>query len=257
MPTLRAYARDFFPRFFLERFGYRHGWLARSVIRSFGLPDRFGKDLLDQKIIDRIDTSPNFYIEIGANDGVRLSNTLALELYFGWRGILLEPISKSFRALEKNRSRRRNVLLNIACVASDNKAEKVEMIYCDLMSIALGLDSDVSDPSEHAIRGSKFLKPGVELRREVVEASTMTSALVHAEAPESIGFLSLDVEGAELEVLRGIDFHTYHIEWILVESRNPERIATFLRRHGYRMREALSTYDFLFHKDFEPEFRGH
>lgn len=250
MPSLRAYARDLLPGFFLEKFGFKSIWLSRVLIRSLDLPRRFGKNMLDQKIIERIDTSPGFYIEIGANDGVRLSNTLALELYFNWKGLLIEPISSSYKALQKNRSRRRNVLLNAACVASDNQAQTIEMIYCDLMSIALDLDSDVSDPAEHARRGQKFLRDGQELRREVVEATTMTKALLRARAPERIEFLSLDVEGAELEVLRGIDFERFRIEWILVESRNPKRIETFLKNYGYVMSESLSNYDFLF--QWEP-----
>lgn len=94
------------------------------------------------------------------------------------------------------------------------------------------------------------------MRKEVVETMTMSRALDEAKAPGSIGFLSLDVEGAELEVLRGIDFERYYIEWILVESRNPQRIDTFLGSHGYLMYEPLATYDFLFHRDSVRGIRG-
>lgn len=231
---------------FLSKFGFRSVWLSRVVLSWLSLPNRFGKDLLDQKIIDRIDTAPGFYIEVGANDGHRLSNTLALEIYFGWRGLLIEPIASSFEQLKKNRSRRRNALVNAACVAPHRSGQQVEMIFSDLMSIALDLESDVDDEMEHALRGSKFLRQGLEIRKETVQSISMTEALEGCDAPNSIGFLSLDVEGAELEVLKGIDFSKFQISWILVESRKPKKIADFLAHHGYELADQLSSYDFLF-----------
>lgn len=246
MPSIRAYARHIIYPIFLSVFGFRYIWLSRTVLSWLRLPKRFGKDLLDQKIIDRIDTAPGFYIEVGANDGHRLSNTLALEIYFGWRGLLIEPIASSFEQLERNRSRRRNRLVNAACVAPHRSGQEVEMIFCDLMSIAMDLESDVHDKMAHALRGSKFMRQGLQVRKETVKSISMTEALETAQAPTLIDFLSLDVEGAELEVLRGIDFTKFRISWILVESRKPETLVNFLANYDYEMADQLSSYDFLF-----------
>ena len=46
-------------------------------------------------------SGPKFYIEIGANDGVSQSNTKYLELFYDWRGILIEPIPSVFKKLQK------------------------------------------------------------------------------------------------------------------------------------------------------------
>ena len=42
------------------------------------------------------------YVEAGANDGIRQSNTLALKEALGWSGILVEPSPKAFAALVRN-----------------------------------------------------------------------------------------------------------------------------------------------------------
>ena len=43
-----------------------------------------------------------------------------------------------------------------------------------------------------------------------------------------IDFLSLDVEGAELDVLNGIDFNNYNFKNILIETKNFDKIHNFL-----------------------------
>ncbi len=174
------------------------------------------------------------------------SNTLALELFYGWRGLLIEPSEATFERLKKNRSKRRNYLLRTACVSSAFPDHTVELIYADLMSVALGLDSDVPDPHAHAESGAKFLASDDSIRAESVPATTMTRALEIAGAPGRIGLLSLDVEGAELEVLKGIDFEKYQFDWMLIECRSFRRMATFLDSHGYALQEKLSHHDYLF-----------
>lgn len=223
-------------------FGYRTKWLAGLLHtgRSFGLEG------LDTKLLEAIDTSPSYYIEIGANDGVAQSNTLALELFYGWKGLLIEPSDAIFGRLKKNRSKRRNYLLQSACVTNAFPGSTVELIYANLMSVALGLDNDALDPYAHAKSGAKFLSSDDAIRTETVPATTMTRALEIAGAPGRIGLLSLDVEGAELEVLQGIDFEKYRFDWMLIECRNIRRLASFLEIHGYALQEKLSVHDYLF-----------
>lgn len=227
-------------------FGFRSILMARFILGNPTELPSFGVNELDLRLIQEIDHDSKYYVEIGANDGVSQSNTLTLELFFGWEGVLIEPASSTFRQLVRNRSRRRNYLVRSACVSFEHKGENVELLYANLMSIVSGLDSDVHDPMQHAKDGEKFLPPGVALNCEMVPAVSMNSVLRAAHTPQLIGLLSLDVEGAELEVLRGIDFDQYRFSSILVESRNVERIAKFLSARGYALRKALSAHDYLF-----------
>jgi len=56
----------------------------------------------------------------------------------------------------------------------------------------------------------------------------------------------LDVEGAEISVLNGIDFNEYKIEYILVECRNIEKMQKFLTSKNYSLIKKMSNHDYLF-----------
>jgi FkbM family methyltransferase len=230
---------------------------SRLVVRLLGLGSRkawtsFGLNGLDLEIFKAISTKSKYYVELGANDGVSQSNTLALELFAGWRGLLIEPVPEVYWRLKENRNSRRNSLVNAACVARGFRGDSVEMLYSNLMSVTLGMDLDISDPISHARDGERFLGDEGKIRRLRVPAITLTDALVSAGSPRKIGLLSLDVEGAELDVLKGIDFERHIFEWIAIESRDLERIVRFLEPQGYLFVKTLSEHkvggeaDYLF-----------
>ena len=70
-------------------------------------------------------------------------------------------------------------------------------------------------------------------------AHTLTSLLDEVKAPHNIDLLSLDVEGNELAVLKGLDFNRYKLKWILVEVRTPE-IEAYLKDFGYHKHAVLT-----------------
>lgn len=230
-------------------FGFRIKWLSRVLIQLDPSAQGFGLNSLDLRLIDSINTAPSYYIEIGANDGVSQSNTLLLELLHGWQGLLIEPIPSTFKRLKRNRSSRRNFLLKAACKSEETTGDVVELLYSNLMTVSLGMDSDIADPAAHALNGQKYLGPKGVVYEESAPAITLTQALNLAGAPREIGLLSLDVEGVELEVLRGLDFGAYSVEWILVEVRDFPRIRDYLTARGFTLQAKLSDHDYLFRGD--------
>ena len=65
-------------------------------------------------------------------------------------------------------------------------------------------------------------------------------------APTIIDFFSLDVEGSELEVLKGIDFNKYNFKFILIENRDFKKIKNFLFDKKYKFIKNLTEIDSLF-----------
>ena len=70
--------------------------------------------------------------------------------------------------------------------------------------------------------------------------------LIETYSVERIDLLSLDVEGNELSVLQGCNLRNKKIKNILVESRNEEKITSYLSQFGYELIKKLSYHDYLY-----------
>ena len=229
---------------------FRFPSLARSLFLSrafckLAFNSKFALNNLDEKLKSFLPAEANFFIEIGGNDGVSQSNTKRLELFEGWNGILVEPFPGNFERMALTRAESTR-LFNAACVPFDYTSPHVELTYSDLMTVSDSLPTDISDTKEHALSGESWLKNGIAVHQFLAPARTLESILEEAEAPKRIGFFSLDVEGAELAVLRGVDHSSFRFDWLLVESRSPDQIEAFLVDFGYEFVERLTGHDYLF-----------
>jgi FkbM family methyltransferase len=205
----------------------------------------FSLNELDRKLERYVDYNGGYFVELGANDGVTQSNSLYFEKHRGWRGVLVEPAPHKFLQCRKNRGRGTSVFC-AACVSFDYSDEFVRIIYSNLMSTPIDLESDIADPLAHAERGGSFLKSQESIFEFGAVAKTLNSLLIEASAPKLVDFLSLDVEGAEIEVLKGIDHREFRFRYILVECRDIPKLKSYLEQAGYRFVEKFSEQDYLF-----------
>ena len=200
---------------------------------------------LDKQLEKYVDYDNGFYVELGANDGVEQSNSLFFELKRNWRGILIEPSPYNFILCREQRSNQNHIFCN-ACVGFDYKDKYVDMKYANLMSISENLNLDLNDKEAHIKSGENYLKETETVFSFGAIATTLDSLLKSAKAPKIIDFISLDVEGAELEVLNGINFDHYSFKYMLIEIRNLKPIENFLIERGYVLEKQLSEHDYLF-----------
>jgi FkbM family methyltransferase len=162
---------------------------------------------LDAALEERLPRRPGVFVEAGAFDGVFASNTYYLERFRGWTGVLVEPLPKQYRRCVRERPNSR--VFNCALVDDDSRTS-VTLRCEDPMSAVTDIPLREVDPVLAETWGLHDL--------EVIEvpARTLTSVLEEAGAT-SIDFLSLDVEGFEPQVLRGLDFERFQPEWLLIE----------------------------------------
>jgi len=205
----------------------------------------YGVGNLDALIKQYVDLENGFYIEIGANNGIDQSNTMYFEKYRGWRGILIEPIPHKFLECRANRSPR-NIFVCAACVSFDYSDKYVELEYSNLMTSSEILTPRSFNAKAHATSGypDTISFPS--------RALTLQHILDTHAAPQTIDLFSLDVEGAELEVIGGIDFSTRRFSNIVVETWDIEAVTERMRVAGYNPRTQLSSHDYLFQPNSQP-----
>ena len=132
----------------------------------------------------------------------------------------------------------------------DYKEKFVEIVYSNLMSTSLGLETDISDSENHALIGKQSLEKDEDNFNFGAIAKQLNNILLKVNAPKKIDFLSLDVEGSEIEVLKGINHNEYRFKFICIESRDIKKINNYLTINNYLLIEQLSPIDYLF-KDKE------
>ncbi|MCW8917618.1 MAG: FkbM family methyltransferase [Gammaproteobacteria bacterium] len=154
-----------------------------------------------------------FYIDVGAHDPEAGSVT---KLFYdlGWQGINIEPIAEPFEVLKQ--ARPRDVNLQI-CAG----AEEGEILIHDIRPTGLATtDPDVLKMYQDPQFAQAYLDKDVSITEILSPLRTLTS-VCEEYAPAQIHFLKIDVEGAEKEVLLGIDFARYRPWIVVVEATMP------------------------------------
>lgn len=175
-------------------------------------------DYFEHHLKDYLDLENGFFIELGANDGIRFSNTLWLEKHRNWQGLLIEPIPRLYKMAKKNRPKA--TVVNTACVAFDYPDDEIKITDVGLMSIVDGAMSSEEQLKEHILTGQK-VQQFTHNPKFAVPAQALSSILQEHQITH-IDFLSLDVEGYEYQVLKGLDLERHRPRYILVEDTYDE-----------------------------------
>jgi len=198
---------------------------------------------LDRKLEKYLSFENGFFIEAGANDGYNQSNTYFLEKRKNWRGLLVEGIPELYEKCKKERNRSR--VVNCALVSRDYPSRTVTMHYANLMSVVHGSLKSDNEQQKHIAAGITAQQLNASYTIEV-PARTLESLLDEMTDLSRIDFLSLDVEGYELDVLKGLNLSRYRPKYMLIEARFFEEIDNYLTGQHYRMVEQLSYHDYLY-----------
>lgn len=195
---------------------------------------------LDLKLEQYLNYTGGFFIEAGANNGISQSNTMYFEKYRKWKGILIEPIPSLAEDCKINRPN--CIVENCALVPFDYQDSEIEMYYCNLVSMVKGSRKTKDEELKHIELGRSV--QGIDSYELSVPARTLTEILDQYKV-EKVDLLSLDVEGFELDVLRGLDFTRYQPDFLLIEARYRDEIDGFLSSH-YDVIAELSHHDVLY-----------
>lgn len=167
-----------------------------------------------------------FFIELGAYDGLTQSNTAFLEFERGWKGILIEPSYTQYVSCTKNRPN--SICIHGACVSNDHNESTIQGDFQNNMptSSVNGLRNESNSLTQ-------------------VNAYTLDSLLETYAKDAPIDLISLDVEGYELEVLKGLSLNKVRPRFLLIEvyACDFQKIVQYLEQFSYKIHSNFSNYN--------------
>lgn len=175
---------------------------------------QIGQDLEVLKIYNN--KTNGFFIDIGANDGIKLSNTYLLEKDYQWKGICVEPNPRIFNLLYTNRPNA------ICCSKAVYNRSDIAVLF-DIFTMNDVFSGIHTDLERNIIDANK------NKYQILVKAITINDLLDMYKAPLFIDYLSLDTEGSEYEILKSVDFGKYTFGIIDVEHNYIEPKRTHIR----------------------------
>lgn len=159
------------------------------------------------------------FLDVATNDPIAISNTYFMEQCLGWKGLCVEAHPQYLGAIH----RWRECALVPTCV-SDWYGRKVEF----------ALDRGLSGVMETNKNKVRWERDGTRLVTLNMECSTMRVEMERYQV-KIVDYLSLDVEGHELDVLKGFDWDNIKVNVMTVEALGErlKRVEEFLNTKGY------------------------
>jgi FkbM family methyltransferase len=190
-----------------------------------------GEDLIADYFFESIGIKQPSYIDIGANQPIKGNNTYLFYLK-GSKGICIEPDISLIPSLKK--ARVRDVILNMG--VSVTVAAQADFYFFDGHYNAWNTFS-----KEDADKKSK--ESGIAYRQSKVQLETVGN-IVDKHTFQNVNFISLDVEGLDLAILKSIDFNKIRPELLCVETiefslnnnlNKNQEIISYMLTQGYRV----------------------
>jgi FkbM family methyltransferase len=170
---------------------------------------RFSSDQETRLVTAFFGSIKGYYVEVGANDPRERSQTWHLEQQ-GWTGVLVEPQPDLAARL---RAQRKAKVFAVACSSPANAGQE----------LPLHVAGPLSSLDRHG------MAPGADPEKIIcVPVRTLDSILEEAGSPPAFDFLSIDVEGHEIEVLQGFDLARWCPRLIMMEDHVAD-----LSKHRY------------------------
>lgn len=200
-----------------------------------------GEDVL----IDRFLNNKNsgFYVDIGAHHPKRFSNTYRF-YQRGWRGINVDAMPGSMEAFSTERPEDINLEFGIS-------KQKGELTYYMFNEPALNTFSEAEAKKKDGLRDYKIIET-----RKVTTYPLQEILEKHLKANVQIDFISIDVEGLDLEVIESNNWEKYRPSLVLVEDLKkwnlmelPEKSALYQKMLSHDYELVAKTFNTLFFKN--------
>ncbi len=182
-----------------------------------------GEDILIKSLLNK---EKGFYVDIGCHHPKSMSNTY-LFYQKGWTGMNVDANPDLIKKFKRNRP-------NDICLCEAVSDVREELTFYEFDSAAVStLD---------AVQVEEWKKQWNVVNERKVVTKTLTDLLDEHQISQPIDFLSIDVEGHDLQVLRSLDFSKYRPSLIIVEMHGfdmeqptDNEVYNFMHTQGYKL----------------------
>lgn len=186
------------------------------------------------------------FIEIGALDGVKFSNSLFFE-NMGWKTVLCEANPKQKNNLLTNRNKESCLVINKAVIPETENKEVVEFLSFTENTWGQGLSGIYENyDSSHLNRiRSELQSKKIPVEPSLVNVKTIKiNSLLHKAEKHlktnHFDVITVDVEGAEIEIIKTIEFEKFNFNFIVFED-NYHKDDGFLLSKGFNFIKTLGS----------------
>jgi FkbM family methyltransferase len=171
-----------------------------------------------------------FFVDVGAHDGITFNNTLYFEKENNWTGINIEPIASVYNKLVINRPN----CINLPYAICNNDGEASFICNEGYTEMISGLKDTYYYKHNNRLENELKSMGG---ESNIINVKTKKLETIFDDNNvKNIDYLSIDVEGAEFEVIKSINFDKVFIDVIEFEDNyeeTSEPIVEYLTKLGY------------------------
>jgi len=205
--------------------------LPKIFFLKIGFVNFFGSKDQDKWVIEEIFNfkKKGFFLDLAATNGLMENNTFVLEHNYEWNGIAIEANDFFFKKLKKNRK----------CICIN---ETVGGSVGDVKFLEAGPTGGiVGDKYDNNFKKREALLNKLKNKIKIKKTKNLQKILEENNAPFIIDYFSLDVEGAETEIIKNFDFSKYIFLSMTVERPTPE------------LNKILFENDYIFIKNYKVD----
>jgi len=179
------------------------------------------------------------FIDIGCNHYKSGNNTYFFEKNRNWKGICIDPIDYS----QSYQEHRPNSIFVHGALTNYKNLENIEIRQAGVLSSVSSLCCE---------RHKKRCEiENFNVEKTIVPNLDFNKILEKYNTPRNIDYVSIDTEGAELEIIKSIDFKKWNISLFTIEFNgadywNPHEMHNIMKKNGYKFGQ--TGFDFVYYK---------
>lgn len=203
-----------------------------------------GQDMFVLNYFDEM--RDGYFVDLGASNPHTLSNTFMLESVYGWDGILVDGNERFVNLLKEHRSASHIRHAAIGPVVG----KEIEFVNAGMLGGINELFPNDNERPVHKKLNARRNEAVDDGKTVIMTTVSLTDILIECNAPRTIHYMSIDLEGAEIDIVKSFNFNNYDIRVISIEHnfRSDLLIKTM---SGYGYHHTKLKGDILFYKPRE------